>query len=55
MDANNFQPLFSIHYTDNRGEAHVLPVYITSLLNDFIRSIQAAPGHRIDRIKNHAA
>ena len=55
MDANNLEPHYTIHYTDNRGEAHVLPVYVKSLLAHFISSIQAAEGHRIDRIKNHAA
>ena len=55
MDNNNPQALYTIHYTDNRGEAHTIPVYILSLLNDIIRAIRTAPDHRIDRIVNHGA
>jgi hypothetical protein len=53
MDNNIPQALYTIHYTDDKGEVFSIPVYILSLLDDIIRAIRTAPGHRIDRIVNH--
>jgi len=55
MDVNNLKPLYTIHYTDDKGEIYIAPIYLNSILNDVIQAIQAAPGYRIDRIQNHAS
>ena len=55
MDHIITEPLYTIHYTDDKGETYIAPIYLNSILNDVIHAIQAAPGYRIDRIVNHAA
>ena len=50
---NDMKPLYTIHYTDQRGIARELPVLEASLLTHFLNSVILAAGHQLVGVTNH--